>query len=87
MESKVTMNIDKCESILNHVLEESRETGFCINKYDYTLRDSGQHQQCGMSWPDGVVEMKEYLGRVDVKKALHSTYKPAIWYYLPDIGI
>jgi carboxypeptidase D len=80
MTGKVRVNYDKCEDIIAHVLEESKNTGFCINKYDYTVRDSGPNQQCGMNWPVGISEMKVYLGRNDVKKALHSSYKPVLWY-------
>lgn len=81
-DSSVKTNYDICERITNHVLEESKTTGFCINKYDYTLRDTGPHQQCGMAWPVGIQEMKTYLGRGDVKVAFHSEYKPKIWYVI-----
>jgi carboxypeptidase D len=55
-------NYAQCERIMEYILEESKDGGkMCINKYDYTLRDDGPNDGCGMAWPPGVNEMKLYL--------------------------
>lgn len=49
--------------ILNSILKASRDNGqLCLNMYDYRLRDKTTWGGCGMSWPDGLSEMTEYLG-------------------------
>lgn len=45
----------------------------CINKYDYTLRDPGPYDGCGMAWPPGVDQMPLYLSSLAVRTALHAT--------------
>jgi carboxypeptidase D len=53
---------DICETVMYTILEGTTESGqFCINKYDYRLRDSGPNQGCGMAWPEGVLDLPSYL--------------------------
>jgi hypothetical protein len=52
-----------CESILQYVLDRSREGGkLCMNMYDFRLRDLNEGEGCGMSWPFALRNTTEYLG-------------------------
>ncbi|KAJ3298383.1 Cell death protease [Rhizoclosmatium sp. JEL0117] len=64
-----------CEVIMNYVLDASTLSnggGVCLNMYDIRLKDEDSSGGCGLySWPPHLSEMKAYLGRADVKKAVH----------------
>ncbi|KAJ8322847.1 Cell death protease [Batrachochytrium dendrobatidis] len=70
-----------CEGILQQIINESKSTGkYCINLYDYRLRDQGPNQGCGLAWPTGIEHMVDYFNRDDVKVALHATgHKSGKW--------
>jgi carboxypeptidase D len=56
------INYDVCEGVMRTILDASISAGqYCINKYDYRLRDQGPNEGCGMSWPPGVTELHQYL--------------------------
>jgi carboxypeptidase D len=58
----ITINYSHCEKIVDTILDASRDGGkYCLNKYDFRLRDHGPNEGCGMSWPPGVSEMGRYL--------------------------
>ncbi|KAI8899317.1 peptidase S10, serine carboxypeptidase, partial [Globomyces pollinis-pini] len=62
-----------CEGVMDSILDYSKQDGkYCLNKYDIRLHDKGPNEGCGMSWPTGVYEMKDYLARHDVRNALHA---------------
>ncbi|KAJ3090452.1 Cell death protease [Quaeritorhiza haematococci] len=77
---------DTCEMILNFVLDESRDGGKgCINMYDIRLRDDGPNDGCGaVKWPFGLDNVKKYLGRPDVVRAIHATGKQGDWLECDD---
>jgi carboxypeptidase D len=53
---------DICESVMLIIMEGTTDNGqYCINKYDYRLRDTGPNQGCGMAWPEGVLDLPSYL--------------------------
>ncbi|KAK4896939.1 Cell death protease [Elasticomyces elasticus] len=58
-----------CEGILQDLLRLTTEGGKCRNMYDVRLTDS--YPSCGMSWPPDLAQVKPYLRREDVTKALH----------------
>ncbi|KAK5688731.1 Cell death protease [Elasticomyces elasticus] len=58
-----------CEGILQDLLRLTTESGKCRNMYDVRLTDS--YPSCGMSWPPDLAQVKPYLRREDVTKALH----------------
>jgi hypothetical protein len=54
-----TARSPNCEKILLTILDASKDDGkLCLNMYDFRFRDI----TCGMSWPEGLSEMTEYLG-------------------------
>ncbi|KAI9790859.1 MAG: Cell death protease [Piccolia ochrophora] len=67
------VDVPECEKILTQLLEltktKSGEKFSCYNMYDLRLRDS--HPSCGMNWPPDLKDVKPYLRRQDVIKALH----------------
>ncbi|KAJ2998841.1 Cell death protease [Globomyces sp. JEL0801] len=53
-----------CEGVMDSILDFSKQDGkYCLNKYDIRLHDKGPNEGCGMSWPTGVYEMKDYLAK------------------------
>uniref|UniRef100_A0A1Y1MSD7 Carboxypeptidase n=1 Tax=Photinus pyralis TaxID=7054 RepID=A0A1Y1MSD7_PHOPY len=62
----------ECESILNKILELTREGSGdqeCINMYDVRLRDSAP--SCGMNWPPDLKYVGPYLRQPQVISALN----------------
>jgi carboxypeptidase D len=56
------VKIAACESILESILDWSREGGqMCLNMYDMRLRDTAPGQGCGMAWPNGLSDTAKYL--------------------------
>ncbi|KAJ3025474.1 UNVERIFIED_CONTAM: Cell death protease [Siphonaria sp. JEL0065] len=75
-ESSTTQTIKSsfCEGIMDSILNNSTATGekYCLNMYDIRLNDDTEEGACGLySWPPNLNEMKSYLGRADVKAAVH----------------
>ena len=68
-ESLDKININRCESVLNVILTETKKDGKCYNMYDVRLRDS--FPSCGMNWPPDLSTVTPYLRRQDVTEALH----------------
>lgn len=72
-----------CEQILQDVVLGSKEvspTGKCLNLYDIRLEDD--NPLCnGMSWPPGVDDMRAYLVRPDLVKAIHvsGSQRSPVW--------
>ncbi|KAF9938097.1 Cell death protease [Modicella reniformis] len=66
---------DKCELIVQTILEysvvEVQNKKTCLNQYDVRLKDV--YPACGLLWPSELPLLGEYLGRKDVKEALHAT--------------
>ncbi|KAI9335126.1 Alpha/Beta hydrolase protein [Obelidium mucronatum] len=65
---------DSCEGIMDAILNNSTASGetYCLNMYDIRLFDDTAEGACGLySWPPHLNEMKKYLGRSDVKTAVH----------------
>ncbi|TPX77034.1 hypothetical protein CcCBS67573_g01710 [Chytriomyces confervae] len=76
---------DVCENIMDNILDESIATGKtnCLNMYDIRYHDDGPLDGCGVSaWPPHVQDMAEYLGRADVKDAVHvpNEGKDVVWH-------
>jgi carboxypeptidase D len=65
------VDVGTCEAILQEILRVSTKEygGQCINMYDTRLKDS--YPSCGMNWPPDLEQVKPYLRRDDVTKALH----------------
>ncbi|EME44444.1 hypothetical protein DOTSEDRAFT_152310 [Dothistroma septosporum NZE10] len=65
------IDISVCESVMQEILRNTQTSGDqgCINMYDVRLRDS--YPSCGMNWPPDLAQVKPYLRRDDVIKALH----------------
>lgn len=65
------VDVGVCEAILQEVLRISTKEygGKCINMYDTRLKDS--YPSCGMAWPPDLEQVKPYLRREDVMKAIH----------------
>lgn len=58
-----------CELILQGLNRELGGTSSCFNVYDVRLKDT--YPSCGMSWPPDLVQVKPYLRREDVIRALN----------------
>lgn len=65
------VDVGVCEAILQEILRISQKElkGECINMYDTRLKDS--YPSCGMNWPPDLTQLKPYLRREDVTKAIH----------------
>ena len=65
------VDVGTCEAILQEVLRisEKKFGGQCTNMYDTRLKDS--YPSCGMNWPPDLAQVKPYLRRDDVTKAIH----------------
>ncbi|KAJ3050807.1 Cell death protease [Rhizophlyctis rosea] len=73
---------DVCEGILDQIVDYSRKDPgkYCINTYDIRLSDEGPNDGCGLyKWPVSVPDVKIYLQRDDVVKALHVEKKRSKW--------
>ncbi|KAL8283118.1 hypothetical protein RQP46_005896 [Phenoliferia psychrophenolica] len=65
--SKGMVLINVCEEILGAINGAMQKDGKCMNSYDTT-----KYHACGTEWPEALQEVKPYLGRTDVVKALHA---------------
>lgn len=66
------IDVAVCESVMQEILRNTQSSPAdqaCVNMYDVRLRDS--YPSCGMNWPPDLAQVKPYLRRDDVKKALH----------------
>ncbi|KAJ3138867.1 Cell death protease [Geranomyces variabilis] len=72
MATKESIKQNTCERILDAIQGESKDGGkLCINMYDIRLHDEKPNQGCGMGWPPGLDDTKNYLQRPEVRSALH----------------
>ncbi|KAJ3576241.1 hypothetical protein NP233_g575 [Leucocoprinus birnbaumii] len=75
------MVIDACQNLLLDVtkVREKKVHGkdMCINIYDVRLDD--ESPACGMNWPPEIHDVTEFLGRDNVKSAVHATDRPGGW--------
>ncbi|KAI9360774.1 Alpha/Beta hydrolase protein, partial [Zopfochytrium polystomum] len=69
----VPIKLNVCEKILETILQYStKDGGTCINMYDIRVYDDTVEGGCGLfEWPTGLQDMKKYLGRADLKTAVH----------------
>ena len=58
-----------CEMIMMGLSRDLSENGQCYNVYDVRLKDS--YPSCGMNWPPDLKQVKPYLRRDDVRRALN----------------
>ncbi|KAE8147260.1 Alpha/Beta hydrolase protein [Aspergillus avenaceus] len=69
-EGKNQVSVHDCEAILQELLSKTLDSDKnCYNMYDIRLRDSAP--SCGMNWPLDLQDVKPYLRRTDVVKALN----------------
>ncbi|GJJ72224.1 carboxypeptidase D [Entomortierella parvispora] len=72
---------NKCEDLVSIILRSSitgNETNpMCINEYD--IRRKEVYPGCGTLWPYELPQMKEYLNRQDVRRALNAIRAPDPW--------
>ncbi|KAF8592582.1 alpha/beta-hydrolase [Ramaria rubella] len=77
----VPASIPTCERILSGIVASSTHNvdgkPMCLNMYDVRLIDTTP--ACGMNWPPALPDIKKYLGRQDVVRALHATRKSESW--------
>ncbi|KAE8393919.1 pheromone-processing carboxypeptidase kex1 [Aspergillus alliaceus] len=67
---KDQIHIGDCESVLQELLSKTLDSDQkCYNMYDIRLRDTAP--SCGMNWPLDLKDVKPYLRRADVVKALN----------------
>ncbi|TFK43895.1 Alpha/Beta hydrolase protein [Crucibulum laeve] len=75
------MQVEPCQRLLLDVMKvrEKKVNGkdMCVNIYDIRLDD--ESPACGMNWPPEIRPITEYLGRADVKTALHANARPGTW--------
>ncbi|KKK14367.1 hypothetical protein P175DRAFT_0498927 [Aspergillus ochraceoroseus IBT 24754] len=68
--AKDRVSIMECEEVLNKLLSKTLDSNrMCYNMYDVRLRDTSD--SCGMSWPPDLADVKPYLQRSDVVRALN----------------
>ncbi|KAG0001240.1 Cell death protease, partial [Entomortierella chlamydospora] len=78
MQNRITQY--QCEDIVQLILgDSSRKSAntMCLNQYDVRLED--KYPYCGLLWPYELPDMKAYLSRDDVRKALHATGAVGEW--------
>lgn len=68
-ESLDKIDINRCESVLNVILSETKKDNECFNMYDVRLKDA--YPSCGMNWPPDLTAVTPYLRRQDVIEAIH----------------
>ncbi|GLA41207.1 cell death protease [Aspergillus niger] len=66
---KNKVHLNDCEKVMNALLDKTVEDNKCLNMYDIRLRDTTD--ACGMNWPTDLEDVKPYLQREDVVKALN----------------
>jgi len=75
------ITVRKCESLVSGVAMGRRKVidgrDMCMNVYDIRLFDDVP--ACGMNWPYDLPDVTTYLGRSDVKSALHATAHAESW--------
>ncbi|KAG0050764.1 Cell death protease [Gryganskiella cystojenkinii] len=71
----------KCEELVGLILRSSisgdEANAMCLNEYD--IRRKELYPGCGLLWPHELPQMKDYLNREDVKKALNAVRAPDPW--------
>ncbi|KAF9351499.1 Cell death protease [Mortierella sp. AD094] len=78
MQNRITQY--NCEEIIQIILDDSSKgptNTQCLNQYDVRLKD--EYPYCGLLWPYELPDMKTYLSRDDVRKALHATGIAGEW--------
>lgn len=68
-ESLDKIDINRCETVLNVILSETKQDKKCFNMYDIRLKDA--YPSCGMNWPPDLTTVTPYLRRADVIEAIH----------------
>ncbi|OCH94287.1 alpha/beta-hydrolase [Obba rivulosa] len=75
------VKVDICEDVMSQVTagryREVDGRRKCMNIYDVRLEDDAP--MCGMNWPPDLVDIKKYLDRKDVVRALHASDAPTSW--------
>ncbi|KAF7595744.1 Cell death protease [Aspergillus hancockii] len=67
---KDQIHISDCEAVMQELLSKTLDSdNQCYNMYDIRLRDTSP--SCGMNWPLDLKDVKPYLRRADVVKALN----------------
>lgn len=75
--------VPECEAVLPRIIEltttRQGSQSYCINIYDVRLSDTAP--ACGMNWPPTLASTYAYLGREEVRSALHvdKIHKPEAW--------
>ncbi|KAJ3183779.1 Cell death protease [Geranomyces variabilis] len=88
MATKELIKQNTCERIIDYIQSESKEGGkLCINMYDIRLRDEKPNQGCGMGWPPGLDDTKNYLQLAEVRSALHVNEPLANKWHECDNGV
>ncbi|EIN10934.1 alpha/beta-hydrolase [Punctularia strigosozonata HHB-11173 SS5] len=80
-ESPEPVSIEDCEGLMAKTLAHKERVvdgqKMCVNIYDVRLEDTSP--ACGMNWPPDLADVTTYLGRNDVKRALHATAHQSSW--------
>ncbi|KAI8063749.1 Alpha/Beta hydrolase protein [Gongronella butleri] len=81
-----TVHVDGCETILDALLEGTRDSyppkneyqESCINMYDIRLRNES-FPSCGMEWPYDLTDVKRYLRLPSLVEDIHAEKKGLGW--------
>ena len=76
--AKEHVDVPVCETVLVELLRLTQKDDRCVNMYDVRLDDT--YPSCGMNWPPDLENVKPYLRRPEVTKALNvNTDKKTGW--------